>query len=147
MRHLYLVFQKCCFKYKQNYFRHKISKTFENFQEDKQQTTNISTDDLSDCLCHFTYLGRQITLTNRNLRKNKKKEPVIQKQVYTCEGKNFCGWKCEWTGFYEDILKHFLKDHSECTYLPHQFKLDTSLRFDRDSTELQLINKKGKLFW
>ncbi|KAB0793563.1 hypothetical protein PPYR_13183 [Photinus pyralis] len=66
---------------------------------------------------------------------------------FQCEGKKYCGWKCDWVGKYDQLLDHF-RNHHDCGM---NYKVDRALKinFAVDSTSLEPIDYYDgcALFW
>ncbi|KAK5640887.1 hypothetical protein RI129_009434 [Pyrocoelia pectoralis] len=68
-------------------------------------------------------------------------------RTFECEGKKYCGWKCDWSGNYDQILSHFKHFH-DCSM---SFKIEraTKMNLDDDSLSLEPIDYYDgcALFW
>lgn len=95
--------------------------------------------------CMYAYRGCKEKFTGETDKRNHERECI--KRKYKCEGKIFCGWNCDWTGYFEEIPLHFGEKHRERTYMRHQFQINTELHLEGDSYDLQLIKMRKKLFW
>lgn len=95
--------------------------------------------------CSFKYRGCKRKFLE--LHKKEIHEKECQKRKYQCEGKLFCGWNCDWAGYFEDIPLHFKEKHRERTYMKHRSTISTELHMDADSYDIQLIAMRKKLFW
>ncbi|XP_050514655.1 E3 ubiquitin-protein ligase siah-1-like isoform X1 [Diabrotica virgifera virgifera] len=73
--------------------------------------------------CAYQHKGCKFAV-NKQDKENHERECKFRK--FTCEGKRFAKWSCNWSGDYSEIYQHFKRDHKDNTRL--EFKTDAVMK-------------------
>ncbi|KAJ8957476.1 hypothetical protein NQ317_019678 [Molorchus minor] len=59
---------------------------------------------------------------------------------FQCEGKKFAKWKCDWSGEYADLHKHFKHFHNNNTWMEYRTEASMKVSLKNDFRDIQIIS-------
>ncbi|KAJ8944820.1 hypothetical protein NQ318_013156 [Aromia moschata] len=87
--------------------------------------------------CFFASKGCKFTL---GLSQKESHESECRFRKFRCEGKYFAKWKCDWSGEYKDIHKHFKDFHNNHTWMEYRTEASMKVCLERDFLDIQIIS-------
>lgn len=101
---------------------------FEQLLESVREKLQIS--------CCYEQKGCKYNLTGDKLSHEKE----CRYRTFSCEGKAFAGWNCNWKGNYEGIEKHFKDCHKDKTTMQYSTNVTTKINFQNNYKDIHLIS-------
>lgn len=87
--------------------------------------------------CYFAKKGCKYVLSKKEQEDH---ESECKYRVFTCGGKKFNNWKCNWTGDLGDIYKHFKDCHKNNALMEYRTEANMKINFRSDYYDIQIIN-------
>ncbi|XP_018567279.1 E3 ubiquitin-protein ligase SIAH1-like [Anoplophora glabripennis] len=95
--------------------------------------------------CYYSSKGCKFVLSQSEKEAH---ELECKFRKFSCEGKKFSNWKCEWSGQYDDIYKHFKDYHNNHTWMEFRTEANMKISFENDFSDVQIISfLNGKHFF
>lgn len=95
--------------------------------------------------CYYSSKGCKFVLSQREKEAH---EQECKFRKFKCEGEKFANWRCEWSGEYDDIYKHFKDYHNNHTWMEFRTEANMKISFENDFLDVQIISfLNGKQFF
>ncbi|KAJ8927495.1 hypothetical protein NQ314_020044 [Rhamnusium bicolor] len=87
--------------------------------------------------CSYSTKGCKFTLSHSEKEGH---ESECKFRKFQCEGKKFAKWKCDWSGEYADLHKHFKDYHNNHTWMEYRTEANIKICLERDYLDIQIIS-------